>query len=119
MRNDEGDASNAGDRELHEHVGGARADVERDQQELARLRARHADLERQIEVVAGETQNLERELLQKLASWRKLDDANVRVEDVLPQLRAVTGSLTYRLVHGVLHIGNRVLGVLSLRFLRR
>ncbi len=119
MRNDEGDASNAGDRELHERVGAARADAERAQLELVRLRAKSAELERQIGIVGDENQNLERALIQKLTSWRKLDDANVRAEEVLPQLRAVTGSLTYRLVYGVLRIGNRVLGVLTLRFLRR
>jgi hypothetical protein len=119
MRNDEGEPSTAAARELHESVGGARADVERAEQELVRLRARNTDLQRQIGVVVGESQNLERELLQKLSSWRNLDDANARAEEVLPQLRAVTGSLTYRLVRGVLHVGNRVLGVLTLRFLRR
>jgi len=75
---------------------------------LAALRHRQQDLRKQIAAVDAENRLLERELLQQLSQWRRLDDATQRVEDVLPQLKAVTGSLTYRLVAGMLGLVNRV-----------
>jgi chromosome segregation ATPase len=119
VRDDSGDAIGASARELFERTGAARADVERAEQDLAALRARQADLAQQLEAVQIENANLERELIKKLHQWRKLDDATVRADEVLPQLRAVTGSLTYRGVRFVLHAVNRAIGVLTLRGLRR
>jgi hypothetical protein len=115
---DSGDAIGASARELYEQVGAARADVERAEQDLAKLEARHAQLTRQLEAVQIENANLERELIKKLHDWRKHDDANVRADEVLPQLRAVTGSFTYRAVSFALHAVNRVLGIVTLRGLR-
>ena len=88
-----------------DHARGAADEAERT---LAALQQRQQDLRRQIGAVTAENRLLERELLQQLGQWRKLDDANQRVEDVLPQLKTVTSSLTYRLVAGMLAVVNRV-----------
>jgi SMC interacting uncharacterized protein involved in chromosome segregation len=123
--------------ERHEAVGYLRCEVDQAERTLATLRARkqellrqitladaeqcdaeralqanRAELQRQLDVVAAENRALERELLERLATWRKLDEASVRVEEIVPQLRAVTGSFTYRFVAGLLHVVNRGLGVL-------
>jgi septation ring formation regulator EzrA len=65
-------------------------------------------LQQQIDAVQNENRVLERELVQQLASWRKLDEAQQRIDDVLPRLHAVTHSLTYRLVAVLLAGINRV-----------
>jgi septal ring factor EnvC (AmiA/AmiB activator) len=116
LRSDEGEPSAAPG---SERAAYARGEIDRTEQELERLRARSAELQRQIDVVNAENEHLERELVQKLTTWRKLDDANLRVDEVLPQLRAITGSLCYRICRVLLHGVNRVLGVVTLRFLRR
>ncbi len=118
-RDDSGDAIGAAARDLFEQTGAARAELQRAEQDLERLRARHAELTAQVEAVQIENANLERGLVKKLHEWRRLDDATVRADEVLPQLRAVTGSLTYRAVRFVLHAVNRVLGLVTLRALRQ
>lgn len=127
----------AAEYERHEAIGYLRCELDQAERTLATLRARkqellrqialadneqrdaeraldahRAELRRQLDVVAAENQALERELLERLAAWRKLDEATVRVDEIVPQLRAVTGSFTYRCVAGLLHLVNRVLGVL-------
>jgi hypothetical protein len=106
-RIDRGDQA-ADDRELFERVGYARAGVDGAEQTLAAHRARREELVRQNEVVVAECQQLERELLQKLSAWRKLDDQTQNVETQVQQFRAVTGSFTYRLVVALLRGINRV-----------
>ena len=93
---------------LDGQLGYARGSVDETERTLAALRQRQHDLRQQIAAVMAENRLLERELLQQLGQWRKIDDANQRVEDVLPQLKAVTGSWTYRLVAGMLAVVNRV-----------
>lgn len=88
--------------------GHARGVVDEAGRTLAALRHREQDLRKQIAAVDAENRLLERELMQQLSQWRRLDDATQRVEDVLPQLKAVTGSLTYRLVAGMFGVVNRV-----------
>lgn len=68
---------------------------------LAGLLARRDDLRRQIDAVTAENRQLERELLQRLAEWRKLDEGQQYVDDVLPQVRAITRTLPYRFAAGV------------------
>ncbi len=118
-RNDEGNPTAAAARQVFEQLGFARSEVERAEQDLARLRKKHGELQHQVEVVSAENAQLERDLLLKLGTWRKLDDANVRAEGVLPQMRAVTGSLCYRTVRLFLHAVNRGLGIVTLRAFRR
>lgn len=122
--------------ERHEAIGYLRCEVDEAERTLATLRARkqelqrqitladneqrdaertvlaqRAELQRQLAVVAAENQTLERELLERLATWRKLDEASLRVDEVVPHLKAVTGSLTYRCVAGLLHVVNRGLAL--------
>lgn len=87
-------------------LGYARGSVDETERTLSALRQRQHDLRTQIAAVTAENRLLERDLLQQLGKWRMLDEASQRVEDVLPQLNAMTGSLTYRLVallHGVVN----------------
>lgn len=95
------------DRDTHERIGYARCEADQAEKALTDLQKKRDSLTRQIDAVEAENRNLERELLQKLGTWRKLDDATQRVDDVLPQLKAVTGSLTYRGVAKVLGVVNR------------
>lgn len=82
---------------------------------LAGLRQRHDDLRRQIESVTAENRQLERELLQRLGEWRKLDDGQQWVDDVLPQVRAITRTLPYRFAVGVRGVMRRILGLVARR----
>ncbi|MBL8753585.1 MAG: hypothetical protein JNK15_09810 [Planctomycetes bacterium] len=112
---DEGEPPATAAREPGERVAYTRGELDRTELELARLRARRAELQKQIDVVTAENGLLERDLLQKLATWRKLDDANARAEEVLPQLRAVTGSLCYRVCRVLLHGVNRAWALVTFR----
>lgn len=97
-----------GAKELAERVGYARCEADEAERTLEALRQRQQDLRRQIAAVDAENRTLERDLLQQLGQWRKLDDGQQRVEELLPQLKSVTSSLTYRLVAGLLTRINRV-----------
>lgn len=96
------------DRERFERIGYSRCEADEAERLLASLRQKQLELRDQIAAVGAENRTLERDLLQQLGTWRKLDDAHQRVEDVLPQLKAVTSSLVYRLVAGLLGVVNRV-----------
>lgn len=95
-------------RELAERIGYARCETDEADRTLEALRQKQQDLRRQIAAVDAENRVLERDLLQQLSQWRKLDDGQQRVEELLPQLRSVTSSLTYRLVAGLLAGINRM-----------
>lgn len=95
-------------REAHERVGYARCETDRAERQCAELRARREQLLQQIEAVRGENQLLEQELRQQLATWRQLDETHVRTEEILPRIRQVTGSLSYRLTSGLLGVINKV-----------
>ncbi len=99
--------SPAAERERFELIGYSRCEADEAERLLADLRHKLQTLRSQIAAVEAENRTLERELLQQLGTWRKLDDANQRVEEILPQLRVVTGSLTYRLCAGLLAVLNR------------
>lgn len=103
------------DRDTHERIGYGRCEADQADKTLAELQKKRDLLARQIDAVEAENRNLERELLHKLGTWRKLDDATQRVDDVLPQLKAVTGSLTYRGVAKLLGAVNRARKVLRRR----
>jgi septal ring factor EnvC (AmiA/AmiB activator) len=96
------------ERETFEQLGYARCDAEHAERLCAELRAKREQLQQQIGAVQAENRTLERELLAQLASWRKLDDAQQRVDEVMPQLQAITRSLTYRSVAALLRGVNRV-----------
>ena len=95
-------------RELFERIGYARCELDRIELELTKLVERRQALQKHTEVVRAENETLELDLLQRLTRWQMLDDVNQRVENVMPQLRAVTGSLTYRLVAKMLAVVNRL-----------
>ena len=118
-RIDEGDQARAAERDLVVRIARARADADGAEQTLARLRARHQDLLRQIDVVETECRKLERELLAKLSTWCKSEYTQQGMEDLLPRVWAVTNSLTYRVVARLLRIVNRTLWVLTFGWLRR
>jgi septal ring factor EnvC (AmiA/AmiB activator) len=119
LRRTDGESDLVREREVFERLGHARSDVERAEQAIVKLRARHHDLLRQVEVVEAENRALERDLMQKLATWRRLDDGAQRVDEALPTLRAVTGSLTYRITERLLIVLNRARFVLGFRWLRK
>lgn len=100
---------------MAERLGFARGSVAEAEHALAALRARHADLRRQLDAVAAENRQLERDLLQRLGEWRKLDDGQQLVDDVLPQVRAITRTLPYRFAVAVRGVVRRVVGL----FVRR
>jgi hypothetical protein len=116
---DEGEPAMAAERDLFERIGYARAESDGAEQTLARLRARHQDFLRQIDVVETECRRLERELLEKLSTWRKLENDQQGLDDVLPQVRAITTSHTYRYTAALLRIVNRTRWVLTFGWLRR
>ena len=103
----------ATERDLFERIGYSRCEVEQAERVLSQLQGKHQEMTRQIQVVEAENACIERELLRKLDTWKGRDEALQRVEDVLPQLKAVTGSLTYRAVHALLRSVNRVRRVFS------
>ncbi len=103
----------ASERELFERIGYSRCEADQVEQMLLRLRNKRQEMASQILAVEAENAILERELLQKLDTWKGRDEALQRVEDVLPQIKAVTGSLTYRLVLAMLRGVNRVRRVFS------
>lgn len=90
------------------HARGAGDEAER---MLAALIARRDDLRCQIDAVAAENRQLERELLQRLGEWRKFDAGQQVVDDVLPQVRAVTRTLPYRFAIAVRGVVRRVVGL--------
>ncbi|MFN9706503.1 MAG: hypothetical protein ACK595_17010 [Planctomycetota bacterium] len=100
---------------LAQRLGFAQGSAAEAEHALAAVRARHADLRRQIDAVADENRQLERELLQRLGEWRKLDDGQQLVDDVLPQVRAVMRTLPYRFAVAVRGGVRRVVGL----FVRR
>jgi len=118
-RVDEAEPATAAERAVFESIGHARGEADCTEQMLARLRARQQELLRQIDVVEAECRTLERALVEKLGSWRKFDEGNQRMDEVLPQFRAVTGSFTYRAVSALLHLVNRVRWWLTFGWLRR
>jgi len=118
-RIDGGDPAAASTREHFERLGYARAEVDGAEKALAAQRQKRQELSRQNEVVETECKQLERELLQKLAFWRKLDEHTQTVDTLLPQFRAVTGSFTYRAAAALLRTINRLRRAISFGWLRR
>lgn len=118
IRDDQGTAG-VPPAELSEEIGFARGSVQHNEQELARLRALLADLQRQVRAVELETADLERELVRKLAVWRRFDEQNLRADEILPEFRAVTGSITYRAVRLLQRAVDRGWALLTLRAFRR
>ena len=116
---DEGEPATAAERELFVRIGRAAAEAEAAEQALARLRARHQDLLRQIDVVETECGKLEHELLQKLSAWHEREDDQQDMDDLLAQVRAVTTSFTYRVVARLLQVVNLTRSVLTFGWLRR
>lgn len=102
----------AGPASRADHARGAGDEAER---MLAALLARRDDLRRQIDTVADENRQLERELLQRLGEWRKLDAGQQFVDDVLPQVRAVTRTLPYRFAVAVRGVVRWVVGLFARR----
>jgi septal ring factor EnvC (AmiA/AmiB activator) len=116
---DEGEPVTAAERDLFVRIGNVRAEADAAEQTLARLRARHQDLLRQIDVVETECCKLEHELLERLSTWREFESDQQDMDDLLPQVRAVTTSFTYRVVAQLLRIVNLTRWVLTFGWLRR
>lgn len=112
---DEGEPATAAERDLFVRIGWVGAEADAAEQTLARMRARHQDLLRQIEVVEAECCKLEHELLERLSKWRELESEQQDMDDLLPQIRAVTTSFTYRVVANLL----RIVNLLTFGWLRR
>lgn len=98
-----------------ERIGHARCEAEVAQRELDALRRQQDRLTRDLAAVRAENTALEQELLRELASWRGLDAHAQRLEEALPRVRQVTGSLTYRLADTVLRALNRLRRTLAPR----
>ena len=98
-----------------ERIGHARCEVEYADRELEALRRQRERLARDIDAVRAENGTLEQELLRELAAWRKLDGDKQRLQDVLPRVRQVTASMSYRFVDAALRALQQVLRALRLR----
>ena len=94
-----------------EGVGYARCELDQAEREAAELRERRRQLMHEIDVVRAENQVLEKELNEQLGAWRMLDETQLKVVEILPRLRQVTDSWSYRLTLGLLAMLNRLRGL--------